>query len=207
MTAAEHEHISIDDPDLPANLKAGLRAKKARQQAGGGRYGAEMLSVIEWTEKTLADPADDEEAVERKDTAREIEKLHRVIKSKVASGDADGAARFALRLGRLIEAEEMKHRWQSSVDRGRAAEDRQRSLTEAAAVKRREITEPLRIEAARIIRARSYAPTITLSSVAREVAGDRDEKDVRDAIKSLFRKRPDGRYEPDREAIEGRYPV
>lgn len=112
---------------------------------------------------------------------------------------------------RLMILESMLGDLTASASTGRAHRLRHQKATAAAAAAAKAKTEPLRRAAAAHIREQGFSQALSLSAVARIVANecDRAEKDVRDAIRGLFRPRAPGSKEfaPDREAIERDYPA
>lgn len=111
--------VKYDGDDIPAAITAWLTGWGNAWRKGGGDYGAVTLDLIETCEEILDHAGDGPHAPDSQaDFAERILWHHKIAKAEIAKGNADIAARMAVRVGYLCCQASMKWKWEDDALRG-----------------------------------------------------------------------------------------
>jgi len=115
----KREVISYTGEDMHAAIERFARQWNAARSAGGGSFGAVVLSVerVCWSILACAG-APPFETDSAEDYARRILRLIDVAKGQIARADVDEAARTAVDIGRLCTEVYIKRVWETHALRG-----------------------------------------------------------------------------------------
>lgn len=124
--------IDLTDFDALAKLRAlkpealermARAGKQALGAAGGSHFELRVSALAQWCDEVLARAGlipgvERGFADSRENYASRMRWRIDLVRSAIKAGKADKAARYALELGQLISAFEVKHRWESHALRG-----------------------------------------------------------------------------------------
>jgi hypothetical protein len=107
--------------DLGPFMKGFAKAWNTAVKEGGGHFGAVVLEAERACRRILSDAAVAPKRFEAdtvEDYAERIVRHIELAKAAIAKGDADGAARWGVAIGRLCTEAEMKETWEVHALRG-----------------------------------------------------------------------------------------